>query len=54
MIFAKTFKIFLHLIQGKVSLEIMFEDVLHNKETFLDYKNNTFQKMPKIPVFQRG
>ena len=32
MIFAKTFKIFLHLIQGKVSLEIIFEEVLHEKK----------------------
>ena len=44
---------FLDLLSVKEGLELRFNDLLHRKETFFDYKNKIFQCL-KNCIFPKG
>ena len=53
MLLVKNCNFFLYLFSLKIRLEIMFNNVLDRKETFLAIKNSIFQS-PKNRIFPKG
>ena len=46
--------IFAKFFLGNIGQRNVFYDILKQKKTFLDYKNNKFKKVEKLTFFQRG
>ena len=54
MLLVKECNFFLYLFSLKITLQIMFNNVVDTKETFFGHKKIQSFKVPKIAFFQRG
>ena len=54
MVLVKNVKFSPVLIFRKISQKNVFDNILQNKKSFEDYKNDKFKKIEKLGFFQRG
>ena len=54
MVLVQTWPFFQLVLKGNIGQEIVFYDILEQKNAFPGYKNKMFKKSPKFDIFPNG